>query len=583
MALTFAEYWQQKTQNLIEMAQSNEPAKGRIVLDDQDDDFIAQATAHEGITPQSAIRARYTTLLQDKVPDGGKVRFFIPNRQRFVSLPIARTHLHHLQQKLRDAGFTRAADHGLSPIDSSIEHGSSDFYEKAFGRQNSADVLKNRFIDINNKHKVGKKVDLGRSVSSKIKPKTPNNIDQHPEMEPQHPDNIDQHPEMEPQHPETITKPVSNTWASKHIQNLFSDRSRANDYAPMMDFKELPASNGDTRKMYDFSAIWKQLETIVGDTSQPNKYILPEVWEIFKNALPNVGEIIFQGVRRKLLQFSPSSLSDPMEVNHAMLQTTAMILSDPVRKSFSKSKDPFIVKVKRLLEGDGGTLASYAASKTAEGYVRHELKINTNNTGNREYVDFGPSTNQDDKKTISHGDQVGGVRYDMDKEIDDKHALSRGEDPDDLRYLDRTQINAPEVKRPIAGENSPAAKNIKAQIQAIEPQAHKIMAKLDAAHWNTSAVTDDEWDIYSKYEKLEKEYKRAVNAPIQHLENSKYPFISNHRFQRNEVAGASGTLGSLDLNNPDFQVEGDPCSQIILGFNAWCKKRERKKGWDGIK
>lgn len=548
MALTFAEYWQKKTGHLNEMAQSNEPAKGRITLDDQDDDFIAQATAHKGITPQSAIRARYTTLLQDKVPDGGRVRFFIPNRQRFIALPIARTHLHHLQQKLRDAGFTHAAENGLSPVDSSIEHGSAKFYDQAFGRQNAADVLQSRNIDINNKHKVGAKVSLGRKAPVTPVSELPNS-DQG--------SGVDSNIDPQNQEREVLTKPVSNTWASKHIKHIFSTNSRAKAHVDMMGLKELPTdslASGDTRKMYDFSAIWRELETIVGDTSQPNKHILPEVWEIFKNALPNVGEIIFQGVRRKLLQFSPSSLSDPMEVNHAMLQTTAMILSDPVRKSFAKSKDPFIVKVKRLLEGDGGTLASYAASKTAEGYIRNELKINTNNTGNREY---SGERGNDDEGGVSHGDQKG-VHYDLDKEIDDKDALNRGEDPDDDRYLSREPVAGPPVvNRPTAGENSPAAKNIKAQMKSIEPQAQRIIAKLDAAHWNTSAVTDDEWDIYSKYEKLEKELKRAISAPVQDFEDSGIPVAAQNQYRRHES------------NNNIF-------SNIVLGFNEWCKKRENK-------
>jgi hypothetical protein len=556
MVLTFAEYCLKQNSTLAEMAQSRDPAKGKVHLDDSDKDFIAQATQHERITPQSAIRARYTTLLQDKVQDGGNVRFPVSDRRRFVSLPIARTHLDQLQEKLRAAGFEHAAENGLHPNDPAIPHGSVAFYEKAFGRQNAVDVLKNGALDINNKQRVGKRVTLTRNIAS-----------QEPGAE------GDAQNPSKTQSVNIVTNPVSNTWANSHIQKLFGDKSRAKDHVGMMGLKELPAANGDTRKMYDFSAIWRELETIVGDTSQPDKHILPEVWNIFKSALPNVGEVIYQGVRRKLMQFSPDSLADPMEVNHAMLQATAMILSEPVRAKTGAGRDgDFIKNVERLLTGNGGTLASYAASKTAQGYVRNQLKINTNNTGNREYGVSADSTQV-------HGDQKG-VQYNMDKEIDDKDSLSRGEDPDDHHYINRSpesELKEPEVKRPVAGENSPAARAIKAKMQAIEPQAQKVISKLDATNWNMSAVTDDEWEIYSKYEKLEKELERAKNAPVQDFENSSVPVAARKHFPKNEVAGASGTLGSLDRNNPDFQVEGDPCSQVVLGFNAWCKKRGGKK------
>ncbi len=543
MALTFAEYWHKRNSTVNEMAQSRDPAKVRFELDEKDHDFISQATAHAGITPQSALRARYTTLLQDKVQDGGKVRFFVPDKRKFIALPIARTHLGHLQDKLKEVGLDYAAENGFHPNDPEIKITDPKFYEKAFGRQNAADVLKNNAIDVNYGRSTGSKISFSARTApgGSIK-------DADIESGKQNAGEIDDFGPVLTH----VTKPVPKDWSGTYLKELFSDKSRSKDHIGFTRLDELPSSG--KQKMYDFNDVWKNVQTLVGDVSKPGKHILPEVWSIFQRSLPQAGNAIFSGVRRKLLEFEPSALENPLELKQAMMQTTAMILSDPMRGNKRSSGGDFLQEVEELMSNDKN-LASLSASMTSQGFVRKSLGANTNNTRNREYGGVkGTSSVQVDDM---------GKAHDLDKEIDDRDSLSR-------------TVAPPEVKRRVAGESSPAAQRIKAQIQSIEPQALKIIAKLDAANWNMGAVSDEEWDLYNKYEKLQKEFEKAKNAPVQDFEDSGLPVAAQRQFRRNEAAGATGTLGSLDPDNPDFQVEGDPCSQVILGFNSWCKKRGKK-------
>lgn len=539
MALTFAEYWEKRSGVVAEMAQSREPVKAGIPLDDEDDDFIAQVVAaglKAGINPpvskEAALRSRYTTLLQDKVPDGGNVRVFVASKKKFAALPIARTHLAHLQQKLRAAGLVHAAEHGFQPHNPDVQPEDKKFYDDAFGRQNAADVLKKRIIDVNYKMKTGSIIDLAPKGSVPVPGEDT----------------------------KRITKPVPNTWSTDYARSFFADKSRESEHKSLSTLDELPGSTSK-QKMYDFSDIWRHVHSLVGDLKEDGKYILPQVWELFEKALPQAGNTIFAGVRSKLLEFDPSSLENELQLKLAMLQATAAILSDPLRGNKRSKGGDFLTEVAELF-ASGAELASRAKSY-ANDYVRSGMGINTNNTRRREYGGTnGTAPVQADEM---------GREDDLDRDIDDQEALDKAEPP-------------PVANRPKAGPNSPAALKIKAQMQAIEPQVQKVIAKLDAAHWNMSAVTDEEWELYAKYERMEKELERAINAPADDFEDSKLPVAANrHLPRRNEVAGAGGTLGPLDRNNPDFQVEGDPCSQVILGFNAWCKKRERKKGWDGIK
>lgn len=101
---------------LQEMAMSKgDPAKVRVDMDQEDRDFIQQAV-QKGVTPGSAITARYTTLLQMK-PQGDdpiEIKFSGPGGGKKVM--IQRPHYLHLVKKLRDLGLNNAAENGLEAM-----------------------------------------------------------------------------------------------------------------------------------------------------------------------------------------------------------------------------------------------------------------------------------------------------------------------------------------------------------------------------------------------------------------------------------------------------------------------------------
>lgn len=101
---------------LQEMAMSKgDPAKVRLDMDDEDRDFIQQAV-QKGVTPGSAITARYTTLIQMK-PQGDEpieIKFSGPGRGKTVL--IQRPHYTHLIKKLKSLGLNNAAENGLEAM-----------------------------------------------------------------------------------------------------------------------------------------------------------------------------------------------------------------------------------------------------------------------------------------------------------------------------------------------------------------------------------------------------------------------------------------------------------------------------------
>jgi hypothetical protein len=142
MWLTFGDYCRHRDGLLGEMAQSRGDPRGiRIHLDDEDWDFIAQAVAR-GITAVTALRTRYTLLLQDKPGESGPVRFLGRGRRPFVTVDIERTHLRHLQDKLRDLGAANVAEHGFTPLKAMNPADTAGYYNAAFGRQNASDILR---------------------------------------------------------------------------------------------------------------------------------------------------------------------------------------------------------------------------------------------------------------------------------------------------------------------------------------------------------------------------------------------------------------------------------------------------------
>ena len=113
------------------MNQSPDGVRAWIELDDFDREFVTQAMAH-GVTPAAAIRARYTTLLEDRVADGGTVRFPAAGRRQWKEVHIPHTYLAPLVEKLIACGLERTARHGLNK----------------FGRQSAANALTQGFFVI---------------------------------------------------------------------------------------------------------------------------------------------------------------------------------------------------------------------------------------------------------------------------------------------------------------------------------------------------------------------------------------------------------------------------------------------------
>jgi hypothetical protein len=97
------------------MNQSPDNKRVKIELDDFDRKFLAEAAVH-GISPARAIRARYTSLLQDRVGDGGLVRFPSAGRKGWTEVRIAQTYLAPLVEKLASHGLEQTAGHGLNEL-----------------------------------------------------------------------------------------------------------------------------------------------------------------------------------------------------------------------------------------------------------------------------------------------------------------------------------------------------------------------------------------------------------------------------------------------------------------------------------
>lgn len=111
------------------MSQSPDGVRAWIELDDFDREFVAQATAY-GVTSATAIRARYTTLLEDGVADGDSVRFPAAGKRQWKEVQIPHIYLTPLVEKLIACGLERTARHGLNE----------------FGRQSAANALTQGFF-----------------------------------------------------------------------------------------------------------------------------------------------------------------------------------------------------------------------------------------------------------------------------------------------------------------------------------------------------------------------------------------------------------------------------------------------------
>lgn len=614
MALTFAEYWQKRTGVVVEMAQSRDPGKAKIPLDDKDDDFIAQVLQAskqftDKLTATGALRARYTTLLQDKPGESGVVRVQFPGRSKdkWMRIPVERTHLKHLQDKLRAAGLDNAAENGLAPDDENLTPDQDEFYDQAFSKQNSQSVMKKRVIDVNYGRATSTRVELARGLPSA--PDAP--LDVPPEAPKKGRGKKADAPVAAPVEPskrvKIILKPLPKDWSSRYFAQIFKDKPDGGEHKSFLDLQQL--GGGDKNPQYDFSDVWNAVHTLVGEPEEADKYILPEVWELFQQAQPEAGNTIFAGVRRKLMEFSPEAVQDPLELKQALMQTTATILADPTRGGKRAKTGDFINDVRNLFMAGGAFLASYAASLAGTTHLRKTAGIKTNNTrkqeigGNKQSYTADAQPNFDD---MGHEDAEFGSDEEIEKEIRTlepkieklRYKLNKADWDFDVLTDDERDVFAHfekmnEKLRDIRGER-PGDKTLgkraeppvqkaqtdvaakEAQLKALAPIALPLIKRIEMARGRPTGMTPDDLKKIDAYNHLEKEVERLKRGDAK-------PELDDIYANQGDYRTEGATLGPLDPNNPDFQVEGDPCSQVILGFNAWCKKRERKKGWDGVK
>lgn len=611
MALTFAEYWQKRTGVVVEMAQSRDPGQASISLDDKDDDFIDQVLKGskkftDKLTETGALRARYTTLLQDKPGEAGVVRVQFPGRSKdkWMRIPVERTHLKHLQDKLRAAGLDHTAENGFAPNDESLTPDQDEFYDTAFSKQNSQSVMKSRVINVNYGRATNTRVELTRGLPSAptdVPPEAPKKGRGKKATAPV------AAPVEPPKRVKVILKPLPKDWSSQYFANVFKDSPDGGEHKSFLDLHQL--GGNDKNPQYDFSDVWKAVSTLVGEPEEKDKYILPEVWELFQQAQPGAGNTIFAGVRRKLMEFSPEAVQDPLELKQALMQTTATILANPTRGGKRAKTDDFISDVRNLFMAGGASLASYAASIAGTTHLRKTAGINTNNTrkqeigGNKQSWTADAQPNLDDmgnedaefgsdeeieREIRTLEPKIEKLRYklnkadwDFDVLTDDERDLFahfekmneklrdiRGERPGDKALGKRAEPVVQKAQTDVAAKES--------QLKALAPKALPLIKRIEMARGRPTGMSPADLKLIDDYEALELEIKRLKRGDAKPELDDIY---ANQGSYRTEGA----TLGPLDPNNPDFQVEGDPCSQVILGFNAWCKKRERKKGWDGVK
>jgi hypothetical protein len=523
MLLTFADYCRFRDVLLGEMAQSRGDPKGiKIHLDDQDHDFISQAVA-QGVTPATALRTRYTLLLRDRPGEGGPVRFLGRGRKPFITVNIARTHLRHLQDKLRRLGAVHVAEHGLTPLATIDPADTAAYYNAAFSRDNAADILR-----------TGKPIDVnygrgGVATSVTLQPARPGKP-----------------PAATRQ---VVVKPVPNDWSNSYLKTLFNDPGRGDEVKKFLALNRLPGARGT----HDLTHLWQAVRTLVGDTRQPGRYILPEVWDLFRDALPGVGEAIFASVSRRLKQFDPSALESIPELKQAVMQAAAMILSNPLRGARAAQSSDFLRDVAQLFSRPD-EVARMAMSYTTQGHLRKVAGINTANTRRREI-----------------GGEMTGRPYDLQGlGREDRENLSDDETEADLWALGPQELQR--FRRAFPGNGRAAAAlardptvhpeqarvaRVEAELKRLAPRVWPVIGKLDAVGWDLSRLSDAEWELYRSYLRLEKELRRLKGLPLAGVDD------------RGDVAGAGqhSPRQSPGIKGEAAGGGGTP----LLCFRDWCE------------
>jgi hypothetical protein len=510
------------------MAQSRGDPKGiKIHLDAQDRDFIAQAVA-QGITPATALRTRYTLLLRDKPGESGPVRFLGRGRTPFVTVNIARTHLRHLQDKLRALGAFNVAERGLTPL-KPVAPDTAAYFNSAFGRDNAADILR-----------TGKPIDVnyGRggvttNVALRAAAAPPGEVAGRTRTGPAR---------------QAVVKPVPNDWSTSYLRTLFNDPGRGDEVAQFLTLNRLPGARG----IHDLGHVWQAVRTLVGDTREPGKYVLPEVWDLFQQAQPAVGEAILVGVTRQLKQFDPSATEDVPELKQAVVQAAAMILSNPLRGARAAISSDFLRDVAQLFSRRD-EVARMAMSYTTQGHLRKVAGINTANTRRREI-----------------GGEMTGRPYDLQNmgREDDRQNLSDDEIEAELRSLEPQELQrfrrASPGRAATALSRGPAVHPEQAQVARVEAELNRlglrvrsVIGKLDAVGWDMSRITDADWESYRSFVRLEKELRRLKGLPLAGVDDRGVVAGVGRHFRRQSPGATSEAAGG----------GGTP----LLGFRAWCQ------------
>jgi hypothetical protein len=366
-----------------------------------------------------------------------------------------------------------------------------------------------------------------------------------------------------------VVRPVPNDWSTSYLRSLFNDPGRRGEVAEFL-------------TPHDFAHVWRAVLGLVGDTGEPGKYILPEVWAIFQKALPGVGETIVAGVFRQLRNFDPSASENVPELKQAVMQTTAMILSNPLRGTKTAMSGDFLRDVEEVFS-NRGKLFKLALSYTSQGHLRKVSGINTTNTRRRE---IGGTM------TANMGREDGGNRSDVEIEAElgrlepaidriraklqcskwDTGTLSDQEFDLFTHYEDLTRElqrfksrfrgggqrpagAATTARRPTVHPEQARMDRIEAELGRLEPTVGPILGKLDAADWDTGRVSDEEWALYRRYERLGKELRSLRGMPRLDVDDL------------NVAAGAQHHFGGQSVG-----MRSEGCIPV-LGFRAWCQER----------
>jgi hypothetical protein len=546
------------------MAQSLGDPKGiKVRLDDQDHDFVAQAVA-QGVTPATALRTRYTLLLRDRPGESGPVRFLGKGRTPFITVNIARTHLKHLRDKLRRLGAVHVAEHGLTPLAAIDPADTAAYYNAAFSRDNAADILRTgKAIDIN----YGRG---GVATAVTLKAAAP-------------PGEVTGRKRTGPARP-AVVKPAPNDWSTSYLGALFNDPGRGDEVKKFLTLGRLPGGRG----IHDLNHVWQAVGTLVGDTREPGKYVLPEVWEMFQNAMPGVGEAILAGVSGRLRQFDPSAAEDVPELKQAVMQAAAMILSNPLRGARAAKTSDFLQDVAALFSRRD-EVVKMAMSYTTQGHLRKASGINTANTRRREVGGERAARPYDlrnmgreDPEHLSDdeieaelralepaAERVRGKlqrsRWDAGRLTGQEFDLfTRYEDLE--RELQRFRPAFPggglearaaaQARGPVIHPEQARVARVEAELKRLRPRVRPVIGKLDAAGWDLSRVSDAEWELYRGYLRLEKELRRLKGVPLAGVDDRGVAAGAAQHFQR---------------QSPGVKGEAAGGGTSLLGFRAWCE------------